>query len=41
MSGGRRILQLEIEEHALKQEVEDKQSQERLQVIQSELAAVK
>ncbi len=37
----RRILQLEIEEHALKQEVEDKQSQERLQVIQSELAAVK
>ena len=37
----RKILQLEIEEHALKQEQEDKQSQGRLQVIQTELAEIK
>lgn len=34
----RRILQLEIEEHALNQEKDDKQSAERLTVIQEELA---
>lgn len=37
----RRILQLEIEEHALKQELEDKQSQERLAIIQAELVTLK
>lgn len=37
----RRILQLEIEEHALKQEIEDKQSQERLAIIQAELVTLK
>ena len=37
----RRILQLEIEEHALQQEQDDKQTAERLQDLQEELAAAR
>ena len=37
----RRILQLEIEEHALQQEQEDKQTAERLQDLQAELSNLK